>query len=171
MFSTSTRDWPEIFRHFNLHWQPSKCLHKLLNHPHMFFFSFCYFLRLVFTSNENMQSIKRVKVPGECLVSNFMQDLVTQQSPVKILQKSKIHINSFNNTFQKIQDNKVASEKSRSIYVVHSIGFQIFWMGILNFLRLLRIQYVIASHSMMTDRFLWFQVQINSYSRNWNTPY
>ena len=23
----------------------------------------------------------------------------------------------------------------------------------------------------MTDQFLWFQVQINSYNRNWNTPY
>ena len=23
----------------------------------------------------------------------------------------------------------------------------------------------------MTDQFLWFQVQINSYSSNWNTPY
>ena len=23
----------------------------------------------------------------------------------------------------------------------------------------------------MTDQFLWFQVQINSYSRNWNKPY
>ena len=23
----------------------------------------------------------------------------------------------------------------------------------------------------MTDKFLWFQVQMNSYSRNWNTPY
>ena len=23
----------------------------------------------------------------------------------------------------------------------------------------------------MTDQFLWFQVQMNSYNRNWNTPY
>ena len=23
----------------------------------------------------------------------------------------------------------------------------------------------------MTDQFLWFQVQMNSYSSNWNTPY
>ena len=23
----------------------------------------------------------------------------------------------------------------------------------------------------LTDQFLWFQVQMNSYSRNWNTPY
>ena len=45
--------------------------------------------------------------------------------------------------------------------------------GILNCRRLLKIHYLIAIHLMMwlTNQFLWFQVQMNSYSRNWNTPY
>ena len=47
-----------------------------------------------------------------------------------------------------------------------------FCIGIQNCCRLLKKQYVIACYTSyeMTDQFLGFQVQMNSYSSNWNTP-
>ena len=47
-----------------------------------------------------------------------------------------------------------------------------FCIGILNCCRVLKIQYLIAIHLMRRlTNFLRFLVQMNSYSRNWNTPY
>ena len=59
------------------------------------------------------------------------------------------------------------------IYVVPSLSFKIFFVLALKYCRSLsKIQYVIAEHVMRwLDPLLRFQVQINSYSRNWNTPY
>ena len=57
-------------------------------------------------------------------------------------------------------------------YVMHSISFQTFLY------RHLKLSYTLE-HSVcycytsyeMTGQFLWFQVERNSYSSNWNTPY
>ena len=57
-------------------------------------------------------------------------------------------------------------------YDVISIGFQTF------FVRAFKIvvdswkftMFCYTSYE-MTDQFLWFQVQMNNYSSNWNTPY
>ena len=50
--------------------------------------------------------------------------------------------------------------------MVPSISFQTFLYRHLK----LSVCYYYTSYE-MTDQFLWFQVQMNSYSRNWNTPY
>ena len=59
-----------------------------------------------------------------------------------------------------------------SLYVVPSISFQTI---LYRHLKLLwtpenSLCYCYASYE-MTDQFLWFQIQMNSYSSNWNTPY
>ena len=47
---------------------------------------------------------------------------------------------------------------------------RLFCTGIYSCRRHLRIHYFIVFYD-MTDQFLWFQIQMNSYSSNWNTPY
>ena len=64
-------------------------------------------------------------------------------------------------------------EKKRNrLYVVSSISFQIFLYRHLKLSYTLEnsVCYCYTSYK-MTDQFLGFQVQMNSYSRNWNTPY
>ena len=58
------------------------------------------------------------------------------------------------------------------IYVVHSISFQTFLDRHLNLSKTLENSpcYCYTSYE-MTDQVLGFQVQMNSYSNNWNTPY
>ena len=56
--------------------------------------------------------------------------------------------------------------------VVHSISFQTFLYRHLKLSWTLEnsVCYCYTSYE-MTDKVLWFQVQMNSYSSNWNTPY
>ena len=56
------------------------------------------------------------------------------------------------------------------IYVVHSIDFQIFLDRHLKLSLTLKnsLCYCYTSYE-MTDQLLWFQLQMNSYSSNWNT--
>ena len=58
------------------------------------------------------------------------------------------------------------------IYVVNSISFQTFLYEHLKLTKTLEnsVWYCYTTYE-MTDQFLWFQVQRNSYSSNWNAPY
>ena len=58
------------------------------------------------------------------------------------------------------------------IYVVHLIGLQTFLYWHLKLLLPLEnsVCYCYTSYE-MTDQFWWFQIQMNSYSSIWNTPY
>ena len=62
--------------------------------------------------------------------------------------------------------------KRKLTYVVHSISFQIFLYRHLKLSETLENSacYCYTTYK-MTDQFLWFQAQLNSYSSNWNTPY
>ena len=54
------------------------------------------------------------------------------------------------------------------VYVVRSITFQNF---LVQALKIVVDSWKFNMYYEMTDQFLWFQSQMNSYSRNWNKPY